>query len=52
MGFDFLLVKVTSQSEKNIVRPVSSLSEGRRTVQRQKNTKIAGAQIAADKGQL
>lgn len=45
MGVDFLLVKDSSQSEKNIMRPVFSLSVGRRenTVQRQRNTKIAGA---------
>lgn len=52
--FVFLLAKDTSQSGKNIMRPVPSLSAGRRenTGQRQKNTKIAGAQIASDKGQL
>lgn len=54
MGFDFLLVKDTSQSEKKIMKPVSSVSVGRREnlVQRQKNTKIDRAQIAPDKGQL
>lgn len=54
MGFDFLLVKDTSQSEKNVMRPVSSLSAGRRenTVQRQKNTKIVGAQIVPNVSQL
>ena len=53
-GFDFLLVKDTSQPENNIMRPVSSLSVGRREkiVQRQKNTKIAGAQVAPSNGQL
>lgn len=54
MGFDFLLVKDTSQSAKNIMRPDSSLSVGRgeNRVQRQNNRERAGAQIAADKSQL
>lgn len=54
MGFDFLLVKDTSQSAKNIMRADSSLAVGRgeNRVQRQNNTGRAGAQIEADKSQL